>query len=344
MKFAIVLDDAFTRHQTPQGHPEHPGRIRSIASNLRNWDRFSELRVVEPLPAQEDWLRAVHSQDHLERVRATAGRPHSQLDPDTHAGPESWQTALLAAGSTVRLLEMVLNGEAASGFALVRPPGHHAESRRTMGFCLFNNIAVAAQWAIQQQGLERVALVDFDVHHGNGTQQIFEERPDVLYLSTHQHPFYPGTGMWEEQGLGKGKGATVNFPIGPGKGNGFYLSLFDEFAIPILARFHPQAILVSAGYDAHRDDPLANMNLDETGFGELAARLNRLARETCQGRILYVLEGGYNLEALSASLRRTIEVTLEESPPTMKGDRSDDYQVYRRQARQALLGNWGPWE
>ncbi len=341
MKFAIALDDAFTRHQTPPGHPERPDRILSIASNLRAWERFSELQLVEPSPAQEGWLQAVHSPKHIQKVRATAGRPHSQLDPDTHTGPESWQTALLAAGSTVHLLEMVLSREASSGFALVRPPGHHAESRRIMGFCLFNNIAVAAQWAIRQQGLKRVAVVDFDVHHGNGTQEIFEERPDVLYLSTHQHPLYPGTGMWEEQGVGKGKSATVNFPIGPGKGNGFYLSLFDEFAIPILARFHPQAILVSAGYDAHRDDPLANMNLDEAGFGELAARLNRLARETCGGRILYVLEGGYNLQALSSSVRRTIEVTLDESAPAMKGSQTDEYDAYRQRARQALLGNWG---
>lgn len=341
MTFAIALDDAFTRHQTPPGHPERPDRIRSIASSLRAWGRFSDLRLVEPSPAQEDWLRAVHSPQHIERVRATAGRPHSQLDPDTHAGADSWQTALLAAGSTVRLLEMVLNGDAESGFALVRPPGHHAEKERIMGFCLFNNVAAAAHWAIQHKGLERVAIVDFDVHHGNGTQQIFEERSDVLYLSTHQHPLYPGTGLWQEQGRGKGQGATVNFPIGPGRGNGFYFSLFDEFVIPVLARFHPQAILVSAGYDAHRDDPLANMKLDETGFGELSARLNRLARDTCQGRILYVLEGGYNLDALSASVLATIKVTIDQRLPALKGDSSDDYQAYSKQARQALLGNWG---
>ena len=338
MKCAIVLDDLFLRHQTPPGHPERPDRLRSVAAHLHNWKRFAELTVVPPSEAEESWLRAVHGGEMLDRVKATAGKLHGQLDPDTHTGPHSFQTALLAAGSVVRLLGMVLSGEAQSGFALVRPPGHHAESGRSMGFCLFNNIAVSAQWAIERRGLERIAVIDFDVHHGNGTQQIFEDRADVLYLSTHQFPLYPGTGSWEEQGSGKGIGTTVNFPISAGRGNGFYLNLFDEFVIPILERYHPQLVLVSAGYDAHREDPLANMNLDEQGFGELAARLNQLARQQCEGRILYVLEGGYHLQALAASLRRTIEVTLNESLPEPSPAPSPRYQSYARRAREALIG------
>lgn len=336
MRFGITLDDVFLRHATPPGHPERPDRIRALSQRIRQWEGYSELVEVEPVSANEDWLRAVHSAELVAQVARTEGNDYSQLDPDTHAGPESHRTALLAAGSAVELTRRLLHGVIDSGFALVRPPGHHAESNRPMGFCLFNNIAVAAQWALSQGGLERVAVVDFDVHHGNGTQEIFEQRGDLLFVSTHQHPLYPGTGHLREQGSGPGAGSTFNFPLPAGMGNSFYISLFEDFVTPILRWWRPQLILVSAGYDAHRMDPLANMRLDAAGFAALSSLLCRAARELCQGRILFLLEGGYHLEALCEGVIATIEAVFDPSRHLLDGTETREYRLYRDEAAEAL--------
>ncbi|HSR49939.1 MAG TPA: histone deacetylase [Acidobacteriota bacterium] len=337
MKQGIVLDLAFTDHAVPPGHPERPDRIRALVNGLENWPRFGELQRIDPQSAQKEWIKAVHGQELFDRVRNSKGKRHVQFDPDTHAGPHSYEVALLAAGSAVDLTRRLLDGQIQGGFAFMRPPGHHAESDRIRGFCLFNNVAAAADWAVRERGLERVAVVDFDVHHGNGTQEIFYSRSDVFYLSTHQHPLYPGTGSFGERGQGQGRGYTLNFPIGAGRGNGFYLNLFDDFLLPALADYKPQLILVSAGFDAHTADPLAGMNLDENGFAQLSARLNRTAQETCGGRILYLLEGGYNLDALTSSSKACIEATLDTTAPEEAAP-PPDYKAYAAEARRQLKG------
>ena len=239
------------------------------------------------------------------------------------------------------LTDELLRGNIDSGFALIRPPGHHAESNRVMGFCLFNNVAVAADWAIRNSTMEKVAIVDFDVHHGNGTQEIFYARSDVLYLSAHQYPFYPGTGHFNQLGEGQGEGFTVNFPLRAGAGNPFYRKVFSDLVLPIVRQFDPQLILVSAGYDAHKNDPLAGMNLDVEGFGQLVTLLNTLAQEVCEGQILFVLEGGYNLPALSESVICTMDTSM--APKTFeigKKEQTEEYLSYREQARRVFSPYW----
>ncbi len=341
MKYGIVLDRTFLRHSTPAGHPERPQRIEAILEAVQRWSPSGQLVRVAPLPAQEEWLIAVHTHEHWQRIHATSGQTVSQLDPDTYTGPDSFETATLAAGSAVALTDELLQGNIHSGFALIRPPGHHAESNRVMGFCLFNNVAVAADWAIRNGGVEKVAIVDFDVHHGNGTQEIFYTRSDVLYLSAHQYLFYPGTGHFNQLGEGQGKGFTVNFPLRSGAGNPFYCTLFGDLVLPIVRQFDPQLILVSAGYDAHKDDPLAGMNLDVEGFGQLVHLLDSLAQEVCQGRILFVLEGGYNLKALSEAVVCTMDTSMAPRTSPIKGnEQTDEYLSYREQARRVFSPYW----
>ena len=340
MNFGLILDNVFAGHPAPAGHPERPERVQAVLEEVEKWEAFSRLERIAVVPALEEWILDVHTWEHFQRVKATAGQPPCQLDPDTYASQHSFDIALQAAGGQVRLTELLLAGEIGSGFAIVRPPGHHAESDRGMGFCLFNNVAVAAQWAIRSQVAKRVAVVDFDVHHGNGTQEIFYSRSDVLYVSTHQYPFYPGSGHFSEMGEGPGQGFTVNFPIPAGMGNHFYCSLYSDLILPIVESFQPELILVSAGYDAHREDPLAGMNLDFSGFGQMVNLLNRVAGKVCQGRILYVLEGGYNLQVLSRSVLTTIATTLEPQEFAIEPQQEKEYAGYRDQIGPLFSPYW----
>ncbi len=339
MRFAIVADPVFLKHATPAGHPE---RAQRSAVLLAAVESLKDPRVVRvpAKPADWRWISRVHSTRHLETVRASAGKEFTQLDPDTSAGPESLEAALHAAGSCIQLVEDVVAGEMSAAFALVRPPGHHAEKDRIMGFCLINNIAVAAERALALPGIQRVAIIDYDVHHGNGTQNIFENRRDILYISVHQHPLYPGTGSFHEKGVGEGLGYTVNFPAPPGMGNHFYAALMDELIIPILTQYKPDLVLASAGFDAHCDDPLASMNLDTQGYRYIASRLNSIAARVCGGKIVYVLEGGYDLDALQASVMATIQTTLNADFPDPVGDASELGQAWRRRAKQAHSNHW----
>jgi acetoin utilization deacetylase AcuC-like enzyme len=340
MRYGIVLDTSFTRHLTPPGHPERPERITALLEAFENWDRLGELVQIPTATAQQEWIEAVHSPENLVRIKATSGQEFSQLDVDTSTSSDSYEVALLAAGSAVSLVNELTRENIDSGFALIRPPGHHAESTRSMGFCLLNNVAVAAEWAIQKGRAERVAIVDFDVHHGNGTQEIFYSRSDVLYLSTHQYPFYPGTGHFSETGEGPGQGFTANFPVSAGTGDHFYCTLFRDLLLPIVRQFDPQLILVSAGFDGHRDDPLAGMNLSTEGFGALVNLLNDVAREVCGGRVLYLLEGGYNLAALCDAVILTIDTSLQPREFDIPAEQSEDYEVYRAVLRSKLSPYW----
>jgi acetoin utilization deacetylase AcuC-like enzyme len=336
MRFGLVLDPLFADHKAAYFHPERPDRIHALVREIASLRCYSRLKLFHPTPAKEEWILAVHGASHLNRVRETAKHDQCHLDPDTYAGRASFQTAMMAAGSAVGLTRELMQGRIQSGMALVRPPGHHARIHQAMGFCLFNNVAVAAQWALREGQASRVAVVDFDVHHGNGIQEIFYARPDVLYISQHQYPFYPGSGSFQEQGEGAGRGFTVNFPLRAGRGDFFYWCLFRDFVGPILERYRPDLILVSAGYDAHAGDPLGGMKLTDSGFGAIVNSLNAVAREVCGGRILYVLEGGYSLDFLVKSVAMTIETTVEPRELPLQEDQQADYEDYRMQALEHL--------
>jgi acetoin utilization deacetylase AcuC-like enzyme len=259
---------------------------------------------VPCVPATDDQLLRVHSRRHLARV-AQAAQRSMHLDADTYVGPDSEKAARLAAGGLCTVVDAVLGEQARNGFGLVRPPGHHATQDRGMGFCLYNNVAVAARHAQVEHGLDRVLIVDFDVHHGNGTQDIFYRDNRVLFFSTHQYPYYPGSGHWQETGHGPGEGTTVNVPFAAGVGDEGYAAAFDGVLAPVARRFQPQLILVSAGYDAHWDDPLAGMQLSLEGYAALVDKLVALAEELCSGRLVVTLEGGYHLQALAHGILNT---------------------------------------
>jgi acetoin utilization deacetylase AcuC-like enzyme len=299
MSVILVATDRFAEHQTPPGHPERPERAEIMDAVAARWrDRGTE--IVAPRAATTEQLARVHDREHLRRMSETVGRS-KQLDPDTYTSPESHEIALLAAGAAIDAVERVMGGSHHAAVAMVRPPGHHAERDRAMGFCLFNNVAVAAAHA-RAEGAAKVAIVDYDVHHGNGTQHIFEADPHVLYISTHQFPYYPGTGAAEEVGREAGKGFTVNVPLEVGAVDEDYQLVFGSVVLPVLRQFEPDLILVSAGFDAHERDPLGGMRLSTAAFAAMTQDLRAVAEECCRGRIVSVTEGGYDLQALAASL------------------------------------------
>jgi acetoin utilization deacetylase AcuC-like enzyme len=295
----LIHTDRFAEHQTPPGHPERPERAEVMDAVAERW-RERGLEIVAPREATREQLARVHGADYLRRISETAGKA-SQLDPDTYTSPESHEVALLAAGAVIDAVERVMGDSHKAAVALVRPPGHHAERDRAMGFCLYNNVAVAAAHA-RAQGAAKVAIVDYDVHHGNGTQHIFETDPHVLYVSTHQFPYYPGTGEAEEVGSGAGRGFTVNVPLEVGAVDEDYQLVFAKIIVPVLRQFEPDLILVSAGFDAHERDPLGGMRLSTEAFAAMTLDLRAVAEECCRGRIVSVTEGGYDLHALAASL------------------------------------------
>jgi acetoin utilization deacetylase AcuC-like enzyme len=311
MPLILISSDRFAEHQTPPGHPERSERAVVMEAAAERW-RESGGEVVAPRQATKEQLARVHDAPYIQRISETAGQAVA-LDVDTYTSPESYEIALLAAGAAVDAVERVMGAAHTAAFALVRPPGHHAERSRAMGFCLFNNVAVAAAHA-RTLGAGRVAIVDFDVHHGNGTQHIFERDPSVLYLSTHQYPYYPGTGAADETGIGEGAGFTVNVPLESGSVDADYQLVFDELIVPVLRQFKPDVLLVSAGFDAHERDPLATMRVTASGFGAMTAALRGVAEETCRGRMALVSEGGYDLQALAASIDRTVAALA--APPT----------------------------
>ena len=298
MQTGYVYHDDYLKHDTGL-HPENGGRLEAIMDGLKESPYFSRLILIEPVPAKADQIHYIHTSDLIRTVRDfSSGKMH--LDPDTPTCSHSYDIALLAAGGVISAVNAVMDGMD-SVFALVRPPGHHAGPDKSMGFCLFNNIAIATRHA-QKKGLEKVLIVDWDVHHGNGTQKAFYEDSSVLYFSIHQFPHYPGTGSMDETGAGDGSGYNINVPLPSGAGDPDYLYIFNEILVPAARKFKPDIILVSAGQDGHRDDPLAGMNLTSEGFGQMTAIVRSLAKELCGGKLVLALEGGYNYDALSKSV------------------------------------------
>lgn len=311
MNTAYVYDPIYLEHDQPS-HPENARRLRRILQVLEDEGMLERLTLLEPRPATPQELERVHAPALIERVRSVAQSGGGNLDPDTYASPRSFEAALMAAGGLVRGVEAVLAGEIANGFGLVRPPGHHATATRSMGFCLFNNVAVAARAALAGGQVERVFITDFDVHHGNGTQDAFADDPAVFYFSTHQYPYYPGTGLWNETGRGAGEGTLLNVPLPSGVGDAGYAHIFAELAWPLAERFRPDLILVSAGYDAHWSDPLAMMNLSLTGYAWLERELVHMAGQLCDGQIVFTLEGGYQLDVLAYGVLNAFYAMLGE--------------------------------
>ncbi|HEU4410155.1 MAG TPA: histone deacetylase [Polyangiaceae bacterium] len=309
----LLSDPSFLEHDTGEGHPERAARLRAIEERLS----------ASPLPrtsreaaraAPAELIARVHEPAYVERLESLRGQ-WEELDADTPLSPGSVEAAYRAAGAAMGAVEAVVRGRARAAFALVRPPGHHAEAERAMGFCLFNNAAVAATYARSELGCERVLVVDWDVHHGNGTQHIFEHRSDVLVFNTHQFPFYPGSGSPTEVGFGEGAGYTVNVPLPPGLGDADYVAAFRRVLVPVAEAFKPDLVLVSAGFDAHRDDPLGAMNVTDDGFAALCGIVDEIARKHAAGRLALLLEGGYDVDALARSVLACTRVLTGETPP-----------------------------
>lgn len=311
----LFTDLAMLAHDPGAGHPESPRRLARILDVLTTAPiTGTELR--SPRKATREELLLIHTPEHVAMIESHAGQS-VQLDPDTAMSPGSFDAALLAAGAALQATQAVQQGEANNAFALVRPPGHHATPSQAMGFCLFNNAAIAAE-AARKAGAERVLVLDWDVHHGNGTQDAFWRRRDVLYLSSHQFPYYPGTGAAHEVGEGEGQGFTVNVPLPSGQADPDYGAVFHEIFLPIAERFRPDLVIVSAGFDPHRSDPIGGMLVTERGFAAMASAVKQLAERCANGRLVLLLEGGYDLDGLAHSVHACAEVLAgrrDEFPP-----------------------------
>ena len=308
-------DPAFGEHDAGPGHPERPERLDAVRRGLREAGLVDALVPLAARDATREELLRVHSAVHVDRVAATEGR-RVRFDADTAAGPRSYAAALRAAGAVADAVGRVLDGAIDRAFCNVRPPGHHATRDQPMGFCLFNNVAVGAAVALAR-GLARVAVIDFDVHHGNGTQEAFYADPRVLYVSSHQFPFYPGTGLLSEVGEGEGRGFTVNLPMPLGLGDGDYRRAYREVVEPIGRAFDPELVLVSAGFDAHRDDPIGGMGVTAAGFAELMDVCLAIASGSARGRLVAVVEGGYDLDGIAESAAATVRQMLGSAPKAL---------------------------
>ena len=312
MKVGLVYDPIYLEHDTGD-HVENSRRLVAAMSCLKETGIKRQLTCLPPRPASLEELEMIHTPEYISYAKSKAEKGGGWLDPDTVMSPKSYEAALYAAGGLMVAVEAVMKGEEDSAFALVRPPGHHAIHDRAMGFCIFNNMAIAAKFALSKFNLDRILIADFDVHHGNGTQDAFYADPKVLYFSTHQYPFYPGTGWMDETGTDEGERTTVNFPMAAGWGDEEHLRAFNEVLVPVARRFQPQFILVSAGFDAHWADPLAMMQVSVTGFAQMAMVLKELAAQLCQGYLVFTLEGGYNLQVVASSLKAVFDVLLGNS-------------------------------
>ncbi|WP_164009626.1 histone deacetylase [Pyxidicoccus trucidator] len=333
----LLTDPLFLQHDPGQGHPESPARLKRVLGVLASTPVRGTV-MASPRSATGEELAAVHTPELLAYLERLSGH-QAQIDPDTQVSPDSVDAARLAAGASVQAVEEVMKGRARNAFALVRPPGHHAEPGRAMGFCLFNNVAIAAE-AGRRLGAERVLVLDWDVHHGNGTQAAFYGRRDVMYQSVHQYPYYPGTGAAHEVGVGEGEGYTVNVGLPGGNSDADYGMLFEELFLPVAEAYRPQLILVSAGFDPHQHDPIGGMDVTERGFAAMCASMKSLAERVCDGKLVLMLEGGYSLEGLSQSVHACAEVLAGRADGFPTGTTNADAKRALEASRDALRPYW----
>ena len=302
----IVKDVRYMDHDMGVYHPESPKRLEVVYGMLEQSEMKDGFVLIPARASGREELLLVHTPAYVDRIAATKGKRNTYLDPDTQTSAGSYQAALLAAGGLCEAIRMVNAGDLDNAFALVRPPGHHAEKDRAMGFCLFNNIAIGARYARHTLGLDRILIVDWDLHHGNGTQHSFENDPSVLYMSTHQSPYYPGTGSYTETGTGEGEGFTINVPLSMGYGDGEFIAIFEKLLKPVANEYRPDMILVSAGFDIYMDDPLGGMGVTPEGFAGITRSIMGIADSCCGGKVVVTLEGGYNLSGLRDSVKSVL--------------------------------------
>lgn len=310
-RVGFISHPAFFEHEMGSDHPESPERLRAIRVGLESSGIWSRLHHLTPRRAERKWIETIHHPAYIDSLeRRSPSRGYAYLDPDTSMSPGTLNAAYLASGSALTGVDAVMKGEVNQVFCAVRPPGHHAEADHAKGFCFFNSVAIAARYIQQQYDLQRVMIVDWDVHHGNGTQHSFYDDPSVLFFSTHQFPYYPGTGRATETGEGNGRGYTINVPLPGCQGDDEYREIFHKVLVPAAEAFRPEFVLISAGFDAHRDDPLASMDLTDDGYGELTSIVADLANRFSSGRIVSCLEGGYHLRALAGSVDRHLQMLM----------------------------------
>ncbi|MFN4197181.1 MAG: histone deacetylase [Caldimicrobium sp.] len=317
-KVALIYDEIFLKHNPGNWHPESPYRLESILKRVEREDIKNLVEILPPEKATKEEILWNHTEELYELIAQTSGKSYFTLDPDTSTNEYSFESALYAVGAQKKALKLLFENKFDYVFALVRPPGHHAERDRAMGFCLFNNVALAAYYAKHYHGLNRILIIDFDLHHGNGTQKSFYDDPEVMFFSTHQYPFYPGTGNYTEIGTKDGRGYNINVPLKSGLGDNEFIFFYKELLEPISLQFKPQIILVSAGFDSLKGDPLGGLNLTLQGLSNIIKIVQIIANRTSKGKILFTLEGGYNLQNLAegvATIIQTLTGTIEIKEP-----------------------------
>lgn len=311
-KTGLVYDDIYIEHKTTPGHPECPERLIRIIERLKASGLYSQLVELKPSPADRHWIETVHAPEYIDRARNNSENGAGYLDTgDVPISRKSYEAAVMAAGGVLTAIDAVMERKVTNAFCAVRPPGHHALENRAMGFCIFNNVAIGTRYIQEKHNLPKVLIVDWDVHHGNGTQAAFYDDPNVLYFSVHQYPFYPGSGSQAEQGSGKGLHTNINVPLPAGSGDDRYIKAFEEKLVPAASSFSPDFVLVSAGFDAHEGDLLGGMRVTDRGFAKLTQIVKSIAEKCCAGRLVSVLEGGYGLEGLAASVEAHIRVLMQ---------------------------------
>jgi acetoin utilization deacetylase AcuC-like enzyme len=325
-KTAVVVDKVYLKHQPGDGHPERPERIKVLLDLAESLDP-AKFQLLPPLSARRADVEATHGQDHVKLIESTAQHNRYALDGDTLTCRDSFAVSLLAVGGFTRLLDAIAAQDCRNGFALVRPPGHHALRNRAMGFCLFNTMAIGAEYLKRTHGAKKILIMDWDVHHGNGTQDAFYADPSVMFISTHQYPYYPGTGAANETGSGAGEGFTINIPLPAGCADAEYAQVFHDIVAPAAEKFVPDWILVSAGFDPHRRDPLGGMGVTDEGFALMARRLLVLAEKFTDAKIAFLLEGGYDLAGLRGSVAAVLETMQAPAAPAPDGPKLNDSHI-----------------
>jgi acetoin utilization deacetylase AcuC-like enzyme len=311
-KTGLVYDDIYVEHKTTPGHPECPERLVRIIKQLKDKELCSHLVEIKAEPAERHWIETVHAPEYIDRAKSSAENGAGYLDTaDVPISLKSYEAAVMATGGVLNAIDAVMEQKVTNVFCAVRPPGHHALENQAMGFCIFNNVAIGTRYIQEKYGLSKILIVDWDVHHGNGTQAAFYDDPNVLYFSTHQYPFYPGSGSQAEQGNGNGLHTNINVPLPAGSGDDLYVEAFEEKLVPAASSFAPDFVLVSAGFDAHEDDLLGGMRVTDRGFAKLTQIVKSIAEKFCAGRLVSVLEGGYGLEGLAASVEAHIRVLMQ---------------------------------